>query len=106
MEMPMEKKEKKTGAIVGTVAAIVLCGLPGLCLLCPGGVAILAGMVNDENVGFSLPQWTGAAFLCLSVIFIAIAVVVPVMTLRKKKAAPEAAPADVLPPQEPLPPAS
>ncbi len=106
MEMPIEKKEKKTGAIVGTIAAIVLCGLPGLCLLCPGGIAILAGMVTDSNVGFTMPQWSGFAFLCLSVIFIVIAILVPVLTLRKKKATPEAAPVDVLPPQEPLPPAS
>jgi len=105
MEMPVEpKKEKKTGAIIGTIAAIVLCGLPGLCLLCPGGVAVLSNMVTDENVGFTLPQWSGAVFLCLSVIFIAIAVVVPILTLRKKKEA--AAPGDVVPPQEPLPPAS
>ena len=31
MGMPVEKKENKTWAIVGTVAAIALCGLPGLC---------------------------------------------------------------------------
>jgi Kef-type K+ transport system membrane component KefB len=106
MEMLIEKKEKKTGAIIWTVVVIVLCGLPGLCLLCPIGVAAIAGWVNYNNVGFNLPQWYGAVFLCLSLIFIAIAVVVPVLLLRKKKAAPEAAPVDVLPPQEPLPPAS
>jgi hypothetical protein len=32
--------------------------------------------------------------------------VVPILLLRKKKTAPEVAPVDVLPPQEPLPPAS
>jgi hypothetical protein len=101
-----EKKPNRTGAIIGTIAAIVLCGLPGLCLLCPIGVAAIFGMVNYSNVGFDLPQGYGVAFLCLSVIFIAIGVVVPVLLLRKKKATPEAAPVDVLPPQEPLPPAS
>jgi membrane protein implicated in regulation of membrane protease activity len=108
MEMPVEeKKEKKTGAIIGTVVAIALCGLPGLCLLCPGGIAVLAGWANYSNVGFDLQPGYGAIFLCLSVIFIAIAVVVPILTLRKKKPAPEAALAeDVLPPQEPLPPAA
>jgi hypothetical protein len=44
--------------------------------------------------------------LCVSLIFIVIAILVPVLTLRKKKDAPEAAPVEVLPPQEPLPPAS
>ena len=106
MEMPVEKKPKKTSAIIGTVVAILLCGLPGLCLLCPGGIAILAGYVNYSTVGFDLPQWSGAVFLCLSVIFIAVAVVVPVLTLRNKKAVPEVGSVDVLPPQEPLPPAS
>lgn len=106
MEMPVEpKEEKRTGAIIGTVAAIVLCGLPGLCLLCPLGVAALSNFVTDENgFGVNLPQWTGAIFLCLSVIFIAIAVVVPILTLRKKKE--KVVPADIVPPQEPLPPAS
>ena len=104
MGMPVEKKENKTWAIVGTVAAIVLCGLPGLCLLCPGGVAAIAGVFNYNNVGFDLPGWSGYVFLCLSVIFIVIAVVVPILLLRKKKPAPEAAPIDVIPPQNPLPP--
>jgi membrane protein implicated in regulation of membrane protease activity len=108
METPViepPKKENKTWPIIGTVAAILLCGLPGLCILCPGGVATLAGWVNSYNVGFDLPQWSGAVFLCLAVVFIAIAVVVPILTLRKKK--PAEAEADVPPtPQEPLPPAS
>jgi membrane protein implicated in regulation of membrane protease activity len=99
-----EKKPSKTGAIIGTVAAVVLCGLPGLCLLCPGGIAILAGAFD----GWTLPyidQWVGIIPLCLSVLFIAIPVVVGVLTLRtKKEKAPEAPPADVLPPSEPLPP--
>jgi hypothetical protein len=110
MEMPVEKKESKTGAIIGTVAAIALCGLPGLCLLCPMGVVALAGWMNYENVGFDFPTWVGGVFLCLSVLFIAIAVVVPILLLRKKKPAVPAVevlpPQDILPPQEPLPPAS
>ena len=110
METPViepPKKENKTWPIVGTIAAIVLCGLPGLCLLCPLGVITLAGWVNSSNLGFNLdlPQWSGAAFLCLAVVFIAIAVLVPVLTLRKKK--PAEAAVEVPPnPQEPLPPAS
>jgi hypothetical protein len=53
-------------------------------------------------VGFDIPTWSGAIFLCLSVIFIAIGVLVPVLTLRKKK------PAELAPvlPDEPLPPVS
>jgi cell division protein FtsX len=109
MEMPVEaKKESRTGAIIGTVAAIVLCGLPGLCLLCPAAVAIFANRFPDPSSSYGgtlSPVW-GILPLCLSIVFIVIAVLVPVLTLRKKKVPTEPAPMDVLPPQEPLPPAS
>jgi hypothetical protein len=102
MEMPVEKKADKTWAIVGTVAAILLCGLPGLCLFVPLSIAIFAGGFNYNTVGVDLQPAYGVPFLCLSVIFIAIAVLVPVLTLRKKK--PAARPVDILPPQD-FPPA-
>jgi hypothetical protein len=44
--------------------------------------------------------------LCVALIFIAIAVVVPILLLRKKKPAAAPATVEVLPPSEPLPPAS
>jgi hypothetical protein len=104
MEMPVEKKESKTGAIIGTVAAIVLCGLPGLCLLCPLSIAIFTGFVPDPTsvYGDPIPTAWGALPLCLSVVFIVIGVLVPVLTLRKKK------PDELAPvlPDEPLPPVS
>ncbi len=111
MESPVlepPKKENRTWPIVGTVAAILLCGLPGLCILCPGGVAVLAGWINNSTIGFELPQWSGAAFLCVAIIFIAIAIVGPILLLRKKKpaVAAEDVPPAPMPPQEPLPPAS
>jgi hypothetical protein len=105
MEMPIEKKESKTGAIIGTVAAIALCGLPGLCLLCPLSIAIFLGYIPDPTgYNYYIPAAWGALPLCLSVLFIAIAVLVPVLTLRKKKT--PAAAEEILPPSEPLPPAS
>jgi hypothetical protein len=102
MEMPVEKKEDKTWPIIGTIAAILLCGLPGLCLLCPIAIIVFARGVNTSNVGFELAPGYGAIFLCLSVFFIAIAVLVPILTLRKKK--PAVSVVDVMPPQPPLPP--
>ena len=104
MEMPVEKKENKTWPIVGTVAAILLCGCPGL-TMCLFGIWAATGKMTDFNYG-TLPSWAGFAMLCVAIIFIAIAVVVPILLLRKKKPAPEAAPVDILPPQDPLPPAS
>ena len=103
MGMPEEKKENKTWSIVGTIAAIVLCGCPGL-TMCLFGVYAATGKMSDFTSGYGyVPNWIGFAFLCVALIFIAIAVVVPILLLRKKKAA---AVVEVLPPQEPLPPAS
>ena len=110
MGMPEEKKDNKTWAIVGTILAILLCGCPGL-TMCLIGVIFATGKVPDTsynlgNSGF-VPGWIGFSLLCVALIFIAIAVVVPILLLRKKKPASEAAPViDVLPPQDPLPPAS
>lgn len=99
----MEKKDNKTWAIVGTVAAILLCGCPGLSMCLVGAVTAFGGMPDFINGYGYLPGWMGFVTLCLAVIFIAIAVVVPVLTLRKKK---EPKVEEVLPPSEPLPPAS
>ena len=108
MEMPMEKKQNKTWAIVGTVAAILLCGCPGL-VACVVGALIAFGVpftttLNGSSSTQPLPIAYGIGLLCLAVIFIIIAILVPVLTLRKKK--PAAPAVDVLPPQGPLPPAS
>jgi hypothetical protein len=106
MEMPVAKKENKTWPIVGTVAAILLCGCPGLSL-CLFGAVTAFGQMPDFIKGYgNMSGGIGWALLCVAIIFIAIAVVVPILLLRKKKTAPETAPVDVLPPQEPLPPAS
>lgn len=108
MEMPVEKKENKTWAIVGTILAILLCGCPGL-TMCVFGVYAATGKIPDTAYNFGnsgyVPGWIGFAMLCVALIFIIIAIVVPILLLRKKKPA-EAAPVEVLPPQEPLPPAS
>ncbi len=99
-----EKKDNRTLAIVGSIAAIVLCGLVGLCALCPLSITIFAGLVPDPASSYGEPlSWGfGLLPLCVSVIFIAIGVVVPILLLRKKKPAAETAST----PSEPLPPAS
>jgi uncharacterized membrane protein len=102
-----QKKQNKTWAIVGTIAAILLCGCPGL-TMCLFGVWAATGKMPDYWNGYGyFPGWIGFTLLCVSVIFIIIAVLVPVLTLRKKKEKASAVPpADVLPPSEPLPPAA
>ena len=75
----MEKKPKRTGAIIGTIVAILLCGCPGLSL-CVVGIWAATGTLPDYWLGYgsNLPGWVGFALLCVALIFIAIAVVVPI----------------------------
>jgi hypothetical protein len=102
----MEQKPKKTWAIVGTVAAILLCGCPGLSL-CGFGIWAATGSMPDFIQGYgNFDNWVGFAGLCVALIGILIAVLVPVLTLRNKKPKVEPVNPDILPPQEPLPPAS
>lgn len=105
----MEQKPKKTGAIIATVATSLICGCVALTACIFGGMGIAQVPFTTTDVyGYSsqaaMPVWLGILLLCLSVIFIAVPVVVGVLTLRKKKA--KDAPVEVLPPSEPLPPAS
>ena len=107
MEMPVmepPKQENRTWPIVGTVAAILLCGCPGLAICLLGAVTAFGKMPDFVNGYGNMPGWIGFVSLCLAIVFIAIAVVVPILLLRKKK--PAVAVEEVLPPQEPLPPAS
>ena len=99
MEMPVEKKKSKTGAIIGTIVAALLCGCPGLGL-CLFGVYAATGAMPDFYSGYGkMPGWIGFVALCLSLVFIAIPIVVGVLTLRKKPAPmPEPTPVEPLPP--------
>jgi TRAP-type C4-dicarboxylate transport system permease small subunit len=114
--------DKKTTGLIATIATALLCGCTGLCLCLFGGVTAAGVMpytteLNGvSNQGY-LPVGWGYAMLCLSVIFIAIPIVVGVVTLRKKPEdvvtvapvpdAPAPAPKPAPPTDdEPLPPAS
>jgi hypothetical protein len=101
--------QNRTTAIILTVVAVLFCGCPGLAACVIGGL-VIAGVpftttVNGASSSQTLPVSYGIGGLCGAVILILIPIVVGVLTLRKKKTA-EAIPVDVLPPQDPLPPAS
>jgi hypothetical protein len=130
--------DRKTTGIIATIVAALLCGCPGLLALFMGVIFAGASQVPGAEVdvfGSSDPQaamTTGAAMLCLGVIFIAIPVIVGVLTLRNRPApapmtggaavytpptstppsdvytppAPTSASAPPPPPDEPLPPTS
>lgn len=95
----------KTIAIVVTVL-VALCCLCAAIFACTFGGLIVAGQpisttINGQTTEQIYPQTYGFALLCLSVLFVLIPVAVGFFTLRKKPAE-----AEMLPPDEPLPPAS
>jgi len=96
--------DTKTKGIVSTIAAVVLCGCPGLFMCFLGAPYIFVSMVPGADIdigGSSDPAAAtalGVALLCVSLIFIAIPFVVGFFMFRKK---PEAVASS-----EPLPPAS
>jgi preprotein translocase subunit SecG len=101
--------DKKSTGLIATIATALLCGCPGLIGLCLGGTSVLASFVPGAEIdvfGSSDPASAttmGVVLLCLSVIFIAIPIVVGIVTLRNK---PEAQVKIEQIDNEPLPPAS
>jgi hypothetical protein len=88
--MEMKKMNNKNTGIIATVAAVLLCGCPGIFLCLFGAITATGnGTFNDS----SLSPTVGYVLVCLSLILVLIPVGVGFFTLRKK---PEAA--DVVPP--------
>jgi len=98
--------DPKTKGLIATIAAVIVCGCPGLIMCFFGAISTFVSFVPgaDINVGGSSDPAAATAMgigaLCLSVIFIAIPIVVGFLMLRKK---PEA---DTVSSNEPLPPVS
>jgi hypothetical protein len=97
--------DTKTKGIIATIAAVVLCGCPGLFMCFFGATSVFASFVPgaDINIGGSSNPASattmGIVFLCLSVIFIAIPIAVGFFMLRKKpEAAVEVSSNETLPP--------
>jgi hypothetical protein len=83
--------DKKTTGLIATIASALICGCPGLFGLCMGSTSLIASVLPNADIdvfGSNDPASAatmGFVFLCLSVIFIAIPIVVGVVTLRKPK---------------------
>ena len=97
--------DSRSKGLIATIAAVILCGCPGI-LLCVIGAAAAAGApvtteLNGVSSSTQVPIWAALGMLCVAMIFILIPVVVGFLTLRSK-------PAPTLPvaPSEPLPPTS
>lgn len=94
--------DARSKGLIATIAAVVLCGCPGI-LLCITGAAFAAGVpVTTEFNGVSsstqVPLWLALSLLCVALLLILTPVVVAFLTLRSK-------PAPVIP-SEPVPPPS
>jgi len=93
----------KNTQLIATIAAVVLCGCPGLFGLCFGLTSVFASFTPGAEIdvfGSSDPQSAtvmGLVTLCVSVIFIAIPIITWFATRRKEPA--------TLPDNEPIPPA-
>lgn len=85
---------KKTVGIIATIVAVLLCGCPGLFGLCGGAISAIVSFIPGAEInmfGSTDPQSAliyGIASVCGGLIFIAIPIVVAIVTLRKPKAAP------------------
>jgi len=94
----------KNTQLIATIAAVVLCGCPGLFGLCFGLTSVFASFAPNAQIdvfGSSDPQSAtamGLVTLCVSLIFLAIPFVTWFVTRRKETAS--------LPDNEPIPPAS
>lgn len=93
----------KTPAIIATVVTALLCGCPGLFLLCIGPMFAIISQIPGAEIDIFGSQdpnsalTTGIVLLCLGVIFVAIPIVVGLVTLRKKPAK-STSPEDYIPP--------
>ena len=94
--------DSRTKGIIATIAAVVLCGCPGLFLCIFGGLAAAGVPVTTELNGITntapMPASGAYVMLCLSIILILIPIAVGFFTLRRKPAATT--------PSEPIPPAT
>lgn len=79
---------KNTG-MIATIAAVVLCGCPGLFICLFGAITATGnGTFNDASLSPSV----GVGLLCASLLMILVPVAVGFFTLRKKKDSTEMTP--------------
>lgn len=110
----------RTAGILTTSVAAIMCGCPGILMLCGGVVLAFASFIPGAQ--FDLPSDNsprsalalGLSALCLGTILIAIPLLVGLLSLRNRPQlvlAPDEAiypgtPVELAPPDEPIPPAS
>jgi len=96
--------DKRTTGIVATLITVLLCGCPGLFGMCIGAMFAMISFVPNAEIDVfgshepSAALTFGVIAMLISLVFLAIPVILAIVTLRKKKTTP---PANF---NEPLPP--
>ena len=82
--------ENRTAGVIATIATLMLCGCPGLFLLCYGSIAAVVGVIPGAKIDMlgsddpTIALAIGLGLLGLGILFIAIPVVIAYFTLSKK----------------------
>lgn len=80
--------DKRTVGLIGVVITTLLCGLPGLAGLCMGPLAIWGTTLPDNTLGpgdTNLAIGGGIFILVVSIFFVALPVVIGLLTLQGPK---------------------
>jgi len=98
--------DKRTTGIIATLVTVLLCGCPGLFGMCMGAMFAMISFVPNADIdifGSHEPEAAltfGVVAMLISLVFMAIPVILAIVTLRKKK------PVAAAKFNEPIPPAS
>jgi len=95
--------DRRTAGIIGTIVAVILCGCPGLAILCAGTLATVGTFTPDQSIDdpvFILVS--SLAFICIGLLMLIVPLLIGLFTLRKPS---KPARVEVIDYEEPLPPA-
>ena len=95
--------DQKTVGIIATIVSVVLCGCPGLALLCTGALASGGTFIPDADI--EDPEYAligGLLMLCIGVLMLLIPVAVGFFTMRNRTGP---ASSQIIDYDDPLPPA-
>lgn len=82
-------KNKNTG-LIATIAAVILCGCPGLFAVFYGGLTAIISFIPGADLNFNgssdpmVALGTGLGSLCVGILFIAVPIAVGYFGMRKK----------------------
>lgn len=95
--------DQKTLGIIATITAVLLCGFPGLALLCLGGFGVAGTLIPDAQLDDPRTALIGSLMiLCVGVLMVLVPVGVIFFIQRNRKTS---ASAEIIDYEEPLPPA-